>query len=73
MFLYSLQEVIPKLRAFAFSSSLSEVSDYFKQHTLEDAIDLVMARHGMGSTDYGRALSDLNNLACREMIDALPL
>ena len=67
MFLYSLQEVIPKLRAFAFSSSLSEVSDYFKQHTLDDAIDLVMARHGMGSTDYGRALSDLNNLACREI------
>lgn len=63
MFLYSLQEVIPQLRAFAFSSSLSEVSDYFRQHTLEVAIDNVMAKHGMGSTDYGRAWKDLDALA----------
>jgi uncharacterized protein with von Willebrand factor type A (vWA) domain len=62
MFLYSLQEVIPQLRAFAFSSSLSEVSDYFRQQSLEHAIDCVMERHGMGSTDYGRAFSDLEEL-----------
>lgn len=63
MFLYSLQEVIPRLRSFAFSSSLSEVSDYFRQHSLDGAIDLVMERHGLGSTDYGRAFTDLDLLA----------
>lgn len=64
MFLYSLQEVIPQLRSFAFSSSLGEVSDYFRQQPLEEAIDSVMERHGLGSTDYGRALADLDDLAC---------
>lgn len=63
MFLYSLQEVIPRLRSFAFSSSLIEVSDYFRQHPLDEAIDLVMDRHGLGSTDYGRALTELDTLA----------
>lgn len=68
MFLYSLQEVIPQLRSFAFSSSLSEVSDYFRQYPLEDAIDCVMEKHGLGSTDYGRALLDLDGIA-RTAID----
>jgi uncharacterized protein with von Willebrand factor type A (vWA) domain len=68
MFLYSLQEVIPQLRSFAFSSSLSEVSDYFRQQSLEDAIDSVMNRHGLGSTDYGRALADLDELV-RHAVD----
>lgn len=67
MFLYNLQEVIPRLRSFAFSSSLGEVSDYFRQHPLDVALDLVMERHGLGSTDYGRALADLNALACRDI------
>lgn len=68
MFLYSLQEVIPQLRAFAFSSSLSEISDYFKHQPIEEAIDTVMDRHGFGSTDYGQALIDLDELA-RHAID----
>ncbi len=67
MFLYNLQEVIPRLRSFAFSSSLGEVSDFFRQHPVDVALNLVMERHGMGSTDYGRALADLNTLACRDI------
>lgn len=63
MFLYSLQEVIPRLRSFAFSSSLHEVTELFEKLPLTDAADEVMERYGMGSTDYGRAFADLEKLA----------
>lgn len=63
LFLYSLQEVIPRLRSFAFSSSLHEVTDLFETEPLEDAMETVLARYGMGSTDYGRAFADLEKLA----------
>lgn len=55
MFLYSLSEVIPRVRAFAFSSHLGEVTDWFEQHSLDDAIELTLNEYGMGSTDYGSA------------------
>lgn len=68
MFLYSLQEVIPRLHSFVFSSSLHEVTDCFAQLPLDAAIDTVMDRYGFGSTDYGQALCDLDDLA-RHNID----
>ncbi|HET8706476.1 MAG TPA: VWA domain-containing protein, partial [Pseudomonadales bacterium] len=55
MFLYSLAEVIPRVRAFAFSSHLGEVTQWFEQHDLDEAIDLTLQSYGMGSTDYGAA------------------
>lgn len=58
--LYSLQEVIPRLRTFVFTSSLHEVTGLFAQQGVEAALDEVMARHGLGSTDYGRALAQLD-------------
>ncbi|MGH8493646.1 MAG: VWA domain-containing protein [Moraxellaceae bacterium] len=67
MFLYSLQEVIPRLRSFAFSSSLHEVTALFESLPLSDAADEVMDRYGMGSTDYGRAFSDLEKLALADI------
>jgi uncharacterized protein len=38
MFLYSLEEVMPKVRSFAFSSDLAEVTDLFEHNKIEDAI-----------------------------------
>ena len=38
MFLYSLEEVMPKVRSFAFSSDLAEVTDLFERNKIEDAI-----------------------------------
>lgn len=67
LFLYSLQEVIPRLRSFAFSSSLHEVTSCFESLPLEEAIDTVMERYGMGSTDYGRAFADLEKLAMADI------
>lgn len=63
MFLYGMVEVIPKVRAFAFSSSLGEVSDVFDALPIEKAIAHTLDRYGMGSTDYGRALEDFMALA----------
>lgn len=61
--LYSLQEVIPRLRTFVFTNTLHEVTDLFARQTVEAALDEVMARHGLGSTDYGRALAQLDEQA----------
>tara|TARA_R110002096_G_scaffold16329_15_gene56019 strand:- start:775 stop:2166 length:1392 start_codon:yes stop_codon:yes gene_type:complete len=59
LFLYSVTEVIPKVRAFAFSSQLAEITALFEHKAAEEAIGEALQKHGWGSTDYGRALSDL--------------
>ncbi len=58
MFLYSLEEVMPKVRSFAFSSDLAEVTDLFERNKIEDAISKVLRDYSGGSTDYGQALMD---------------
>ena len=58
MFLYSLDEVLPDVRSFAFSSDLGEVSDLFARNSVDDAIALTLRQYGGGSTDYGQALAD---------------
>ena len=62
LFLYSLQDILPKVRSFAFSSHLGEVSSYFAEHPVEKAIELVNWKYG-GATDYGSSLSDFAQLA----------
>jgi uncharacterized protein with von Willebrand factor type A (vWA) domain len=62
LFLYSLQDVLPRVRSFAFSSYLGEVSDLFVQHPVEKAIELVNWKYG-GATDYGSSLLDFAALA----------
>jgi uncharacterized protein len=62
LFLYSLQDILPKVRSFAFSSHLGEVSEYFADYPVEKAIELVNWKYG-GATDYGSSLLDFANLA----------
>ena len=62
LFLYSLQDVLPRVRSFAFSSHLGEVSDLFVNHPVEKAIELVNWKYG-GATDYGTSLLDFAALA----------
>jgi uncharacterized protein with von Willebrand factor type A (vWA) domain len=69
MFLYSLDEVLPKVRSFAFSSDLGEVSDLFARHGIDDAIAIALRQYGSGSTDYGQALTDFRR-SCIEEIDS---
>ena len=68
MFLYSLEEVMPKVRSFAFSSDLAEVTDLFERNKLEDAISKTLRDYAGGSTDYGQALSDFKKL-CMDEVD----
>lgn len=63
MFLYSLTEVLPKVRAFAFSNQLGEVTDLFAEEKIEEAIKKALAINGGGSTDYGRAFEDFEEMA----------
>ena len=58
MFLYSLAEILPKVRSFAFSSDLGEVTRLFQQSNLEEAMARTMRDFGNGSTDYGQMLED---------------
>ncbi|PCJ30061.1 MAG: hypothetical protein COA99_18670, partial [Moraxellaceae bacterium] len=58
MFLYSLTDVLPRVRAFAFSSHLGEVTELFQQLDLDEAIDETLQHYGNRSTSYGQALID---------------
>jgi len=62
MFLYAVQDVLPRVRSFAFSSHLGEVSHLFDDYPVDKAIELVNWQYG-GATDYGGSLIDFANLA----------
>ncbi len=62
MFLYSLSEVLPNIRSFAFSNKAGEVTDLFDTKDIEDAAAETLILHGGGSTDYGQSLNDLEGL-----------
>ncbi len=66
MFLYALQDVLPRTRSFAFSAALGEVSELFASLPVEQAIERVNLKYG-GATDYGRALQDFSELALAEV------
>ncbi|MCY3794205.1 MAG: VWA domain-containing protein [Gammaproteobacteria bacterium] len=68
MFLYSLEEVMPKVRSFAFSSDLAEVTDLFERNAIEDAIAKTLRDYGGGSTDYGQAFEDFKR-SCLDDVD----
>jgi uncharacterized protein len=65
LFLYSVAEVLPKVRAFVFSAELAEVTELFKTHDVEEAVALTLHKHGWGSTDYGMAFAQL----CEQALD----
>lgn len=68
MFLYSLEEVLPRVRSFAFSSDLGEVSELFARNTIDDGVAIALKQYSSGSTDYGQALADFRRL-CLDEID----
>ena len=68
MFLYSLDEVMPKVRSFAFSSDLAEVTELFERNRIEDAIAKTLRDYAGGSTDYGQAFVDFRKL-CMDEVD----
>lgn len=67
LFVYSLQEVLPRVRSFVFSSSMVEVTNTFKAYDLESALALIMDKWANQSTDYGRALVDFSEMALKDI------
>lgn len=57
-FLYSLNEVVDRLDAFAFSGRMIPVNRILDEHGVERAIFEVLRLIGFQQTDYGRALED---------------
>jgi len=67
LFVYSLQDVLPKVRSFVFSNQLGEVTNCFRDYRFDDAINLVMDEWANRSTDYGRSLQDFSELAMKQI------
>ena len=67
MFLYSLEEVMPKVRSFAFSSDLAEVTELFERNHIEDAIAKTLRDYAGGATDYGQAFQDFRRLCLNDV------
>lgn len=63
LFLYELVDVLPRVRAFAFSSQLGEVTEVFAKRSTEVAVNEALFTWGNGNTDYGRAFHDFRHLA----------
>lgn len=66
IFLYSLQHVLPRMRSFAFSNHLGEISDLFETYPVERAVELANWQYG-GATDYGGSLRDFARLALNDI------
>ena len=59
MFLYSLDEVMPKTRSFVFSNRAGDITDVLQEGDLEEAMENALRQYGGGSTDYGMSMMDL--------------
>lgn len=59
LFLHGLREVVPDMRAYAFSARLGDVTDWLDTDGFEAAMERIVREFGMGSTDYGQAFSDM--------------
>jgi uncharacterized protein with von Willebrand factor type A (vWA) domain len=60
LFLYTLKEVIARIRSFIFVGDLSEVTGTFQQHDLNEAVSMAAAGYGLiyrFGTDYGGSLT----------------
>jgi uncharacterized protein with von Willebrand factor type A (vWA) domain len=60
LFLYTLKEVIARLKIFIFMGDLAEVTLLFQQHDLNEAVSMAASGHGLQyplGTDYGESLA----------------
>lgn len=60
LFLYTLKEVVARVRSFIFVGDLTEVTRVFQEHRLEEAVSLAAAGSGLRypfGTDYGSSLT----------------
>ena len=67
MFLYSLDEVMPRTRSFVFSNRAGEISDKMAAGDMDEVMTQALRDYGGGSTDYGMAMEDLAQAMLDEM------
>ena len=67
LFLYSLQDVLPRVRSFVFTSDLTEVTKNFEKQSLDDAMSEIMNKWANLPTDYGKALNDFKESALKDI------
>lgn len=67
MFLYSLQDVMPRVRSFVFASRMGEVTDFFETMEMDEALAEVMAGWANQSTSYDQSLEDFQSLALKDI------
>ena len=65
LILYSLNEVISRIRSFVFCTNLVEVSPLFEMHPLHEALAMLRSGAGipilLGRTDYGGSFLDFKD------------
>jgi uncharacterized protein with von Willebrand factor type A (vWA) domain len=66
-FLYSLNEVVDRMEAFAFSGRMISVNAVLDEHRIETAILEVLKQIGFQQTDYGKSLEDF----CEQHLDQI--
>jgi uncharacterized protein with von Willebrand factor type A (vWA) domain len=57
---HGLQRLVPRVRTFAFVDGIVEVTDLFSEHSVEDALGLLLGGDVLdvdANSDYGKALS----------------
>ncbi len=62
LFLHGLTDVLPQVRAFAFSNRCGEITQQFRAKGVERAVEEALFDWGRGATDYGAALVDFRDL-----------
>ncbi|MGB0466865.1 MAG: vWA domain-containing protein [Pontibacterium sp.] len=67
LFLYCLQDVLPHVRSFVFSSDMAEVTQLFEKQEMDQALADVIHHWGNKPTDYGKALDDFQELALADI------
>ena len=66
-FLYSLNEVVDRMEAFAFSGRMISVNAVLDENHIETAILEVLKQIGFQQTDYGKSLEDF----CEQHLDKI--
>lgn len=67
LLIHKLHDVLPRVRSFAFSNRLGEITDLFNQQPHHTAIESAILKFGRGTTDYGHALHDLREVIGKEL------
>lgn len=63
LFMHTLQSLFVRVRSFVFVSDVGEVTDIFKTHSVEEAIDLAVAGQNISlsaNSNYGNALASFS-------------